>query len=433
MAENVARGNWGTLFQQATDATFLLNPRRRLRYVNPAWEALVGFAAEAVVHEYCLPTKFTKQLPAGVRALLQTMAPPKDVLRGQIVTVRRPVPPIRHGPPWWDITFMPLRDGEKLLGILGIIRASGGLPLPAGTKGLSEALTNLRERAYRRCTLQHFFGETPAWQRLRTQAELAASTKAPVWINAPAGAGKETLARGIHAHGITREGAFLVIDGAGLQPYLVRSLLFGHNGLAETGRLGTVYLKAPEALPVDVQIELAEWHEIVDDPPRFIVGVRPDAQLAPALRQRFGVLELTLPSLHERTAEMPRWLEEAHPAGATPEVLHVLQAWPWANNFREWGMVLRDAGQRANGNRLEVEHLSLAMRRHEAAQRGAPLAPKATVTATLDTVLEQVERRMIELALKKCRGDQTAAAALLDVHRSRLVRRISALGLNNDR
>jgi transcriptional regulator with PAS, ATPase and Fis domain len=36
---------------------------------------------------------------------------------------------------------------------------------------------------------------------------------------------------------------------------------------------------------------------------------------------------------------------------------------------------------------------------------------------------------MIELALKKSKGDQTAAADVLGVYRSRLVRRIKALGI----
>jgi len=38
---------------------------------------------------------------------------------------------------------------------------------------------------------------------------------------------------------------------------------------------------------------------------------------------------------------------------------------------------------------------------------------------------------MIELALKKTKGDQTAAADVLGVYRSRLVRRIKALGLGD--
>ena len=50
----------------------------------------------------------------------------------------------------------------------------------------------------------------------------------------------------------------------------------------------------------------------------------------------------------------------------------------------------------------------------------------------MDEVLETVERRLIELALRKTRGDQTAAADLLGVYRSRLVRRLKALDLSGE-
>jgi DNA-binding NtrC family response regulator len=49
----------------------------------------------------------------------------------------------------------------------------------------------------------------------------------------------------------------------------------------------------------------------------------------------------------------------------------------------------------------------------------------------LDEVLERVERRLVELALRKTKGDQTAAADFLGVYRSRLVRRVKALGLGD--
>jgi DNA-binding NtrC family response regulator len=47
----------------------------------------------------------------------------------------------------------------------------------------------------------------------------------------------------------------------------------------------------------------------------------------------------------------------------------------------------------------------------------------------LDAILEAVEKRLIELALRKCDGNQTEAAALLGVFRTRLARRIEALGV----
>ena len=126
----VHRNTWTALFQQTSDAVFLLNPRRRLRFVNPAWETLARTSADTVIHEYCHSQKWQKDLTAGVRSLLQLMAPPKEVLKGQITRVRRPIPPARLGPPWWDVTFIPLHEGEKLVGILGVIVPTGSLPTP---------------------------------------------------------------------------------------------------------------------------------------------------------------------------------------------------------------------------------------------------------------------------------------------------------------
>src|SRR5258708_13294940 len=87
------RGSWAALFHQTTDAVFLLNSRRRLRYVNKAFETFTHVRADAVVHEYCHPRKIQKDLPTSRRALLQTLSPPKEVLPGRTLTVRPPLPP----------------------------------------------------------------------------------------------------------------------------------------------------------------------------------------------------------------------------------------------------------------------------------------------------------------------------------------------------
>jgi transcriptional regulator with PAS, ATPase and Fis domain len=366
------RGTWAALLHQTTDAVFLLNPRRRIRYVNRAWETVTRTAGDSALHEYCHPRKIQKGLAAGLRALLQVMAPPAEAMGGRITRVRRPVPPAKLGPPWWDITFIPLREKDKLLGVLGVIAPVGAAESKAGGKGLAEPLVALRQRAVERASLALFEGESPAARHIRSRAELAAKTFAPVWIGGGPGTGKETLARAIHYHGTTRERAFAGIDCAGLQPYLVRSLLFGHNGLAETGRVGTIYLKSPEALPADLQSELIEWGELLADECRIIVGTSAGDGLAPEFRTAFGVIDIHLPSLVERKDELPRHLvgaldeerEAGRPtAGIAPEALAVLAGWLWPGNLREFREVVRSAARRAAGGRIDVEQLPLAMRR----------------------------------------------------------------------
>ena len=68
---------------------------------------------------------------------------------------------------------------------------------------------------------------------------------------------------------------------------------------------------------------------------------------------------------------------------------------------------------RAGKNKLDVPHLPQYLRQAATNARAAQAGVKAKPAPKLDEVLEQVERRMIELALKKTKGDQTAAAELL--------------------
>lgn len=430
MSDPTPRGTWAALFHQTADPVFLLNPRRRVRFVNRAFEAVARTTADAVLHEYCFARKLSKAVPAPVRALLQAMAPPAEAMRGQVTRVRRPAPPARFGPPWWDLTFVPLRDGDKLLGIVGFIAAAApSEPAPSG-KGLSEALVGLRQSAVERAAAGLYPGDTADARRIRAQADLAAKTLSPVWIVGSPGTGKETLARAIHARGASKERAFVAVDCAGLQPYLIRALLFGHNGLAETGRVGTIYLKAPEALPPDLQDELIEWGELLEDECRLVVGTHLGEGLSPEFRAALGVLEIHLPDVSARRDELPRLLTTWAPtASFAPEALAVLAAAPWPGNLRELRAVVRDAVERAAGGRVDVGHLPIGLRRSAGAARAAAAADPRVPSPKLDAVLEQVEKRMIELALKKTKGDQTAAADVLGVYRSRLVRRIKALGL----
>ena len=59
-------------------------------------------------------------------------------------------------------------------------------------------------------------------------------------------------------------------------------------------------------------------------------------------------------------------------------------------------------------------------------------APIEDTLPTLDAALEREERRMIRLAREKAKRNQSRAAELLSIWRPRLIRRIKALGLEDD-
>ena len=190
---------------------------------------------------------------------------------------------------------------------------------------------------------------TPAFHRIHAQAELASKNFSPLWISGEPGR-QGTLARAIHYHGVTRELAFATIDCAGLQPYLIRSLLFGHNGLAETGRVGTIYLKSPDSIPADLQAELIEWSELLSDQCRVAVGCKSGDNLSEAFRAAFGVIESQLPTLVERKVELPRLLDKlleeereagANTKGVSPEATEVLSGWTARGIYKNFALSSR--------------------------------------------------------------------------------------------
>ena len=194
--------------------------------------------------------------------LQMALAPTAEALAGRVDRARRPAPPGRNGPPWWDVTFAPLvgedpaqrpasQPGpggqQTLFGIVGFI-AVVGEAVPAAAKKIPPSVAALRDEQAHHFSIDLLAGESLGATRLVAQVRLAAQIAAPVWIVGESGSGKATAARVVHTASPHRDRAFLAIDCAGLQPYLIDSLLFGHGGLGASERVGTVYLKEPAAL-----------------------------------------------------------------------------------------------------------------------------------------------------------------------------------------
>jgi DNA-binding NtrC family response regulator len=82
------------------------------------------------------------------------------------------------------------------------------------------------------------------------------------------------------------------------------------------------------------------------------------------------------------------------------------------------------ASRHAAAETIDCPDLPAALRL--ALQSPAPLPERGL---PLDKILEQVERRLLELALQRTGGNRSRAAELLGIWRPRLNRRFEALGL----
>jgi hypothetical protein len=430
---------WQALFQRSTDALFLLDRQRRLRFVNLAWEQLTGIAALDVRLLSCKRQRPAAAVDSMSEVLAHALCPPPEVMQGRTALTRRRIPAgDTNGRRWWDVEFLPLRAGDHAVGILGRILPIDEDTAPTATP-LPEKLVALRERVVRRYDLSLLDSAVPAVRRLAEQVRLAATLSVPIFLTGEPGTGKETLARIIHYQSAARERPLAVIEGGRLPAAVLSALLFSERGPVP-GAPGAIYLREPSQLPRDLQLRLCALIA-TESAPRILAGccgnpvdeVR-EGRLLGELYAAFPfVLEVT--PLRERTADLPalvrRFLERSNETGTvrvsglTAEARETIRDHRWPDNLRELHDTIVSACAHTSGTMIDVADLPASLR----LRRAAGAAPMPERQLPLDTLLAGAERRLIELALRRAKGNRGRAAEILGIWRARLLRRIEALGL----
>jgi DNA-binding NtrC family response regulator len=193
----------------------------------------------------------------------------------------------------------------------------------------------------------------------------------------------------------------------------------------EDGMLAPV--GAVQTRPIDVRVVVATNRNL----PELVRQKR----FRDDLLHRLSVLTLVLPPLRERPEDVAVLAEHFRRQLAERDrvdrrfsaaCLAQLVAYAWPGNVRE----LRHEIERLwvfAGDAAEIgpEHLSPEL------ARSAATAP--TAKAGLHASVEALERKQIEDALRKTKGNRTRAAELLGVSRRNLIRKIARLGLAGSR
>lgn len=428
---------WQSLFQKVDDPLFVLSRRRRLLFVNRAWEGLTGVKLAAVKGQACRHRP-REVVADQVESILSALAPPPEALQGKLVQIRRHIPALPDEKRAWNITFLPLLEAHEPLAVLGRIEILTS-PKAAPSHPLPEKVLQIRDRAAARFSLDRLIGEGPALDRLRAQIRLASQARSPALILGPRGAGKRSVARAIHERGPQRTGFFASFDCSRLPGNVIADLLFSAD-FRQRNNIQTVYLKEPGRLSPEYQAQLARWlsiEDVEDRLPRLLFGVRTEpgeqaasSGLLPELECRASTMVVTVPPLIERIGNLPAWVEHLLPeaaaasekqiTGITPETMSHLSAHTWPGNLAELFHVLHSACVRAQKNHVESGDLPFYLH----AQR-VPAEP----TLPLDKILHEVEKRLLTMALRLANNNKSRAAELLSIWRPRLLRRMEALGI----
>jgi len=307
---------------------------------------------------------------------------------------------------------------------------------------------------------EDMLGSSPQMQAVFDFIRKAAPSSAPVLILGESGTGKEMAAQALHRRSAQKRGPFVAINCNTIPENLLESELFGYErgaftgantqrkGHVEAAAGGTLFLDEIGELPVSVQVKLLRFlqekcfqrvggrQEIHSDVRILAATNRNLRELAASgkfredLYFRLAVLVVTMPPLRERgddVLQVARTFlhsyaaEHAKPSLTfAPDALRALTLHRWPGNIRELQNRVRRAVIMADGKRVTARDLELTE------------SLSATPSQTLKEARENVEREMVQGALRRHSGKITSAAHELGVSRPTLYELLEKLGITKD-
>lgn len=329
---------------------------------------------------------------------------------------------------------------------------------------LCEEVETLRRSLNQKFGFENLVGTSSALLYVLDVAARAAQSDATVLIHGETGTGKELVARGIHTNSRRSAKPFVMVNCGAIPKDLLESELFGHVKGAFTGAIahkkgkleiadgGTVFLDEIGELPLELQVKLLRLLQEREIEKVGEVGkIKVDVRILAAthrnlhamveagsfredLYYRLNVVPIELPPLRARASDIPELVEyffararkkqgrpELHLAAAT---LPYFCAYRWPGNVRELENVIERLVVLTPHNQIGVDDLPEPIRRQR--------PPFQTLQMDLPEQgfsLENVEKELIEQALKKCNWNQSRAARSLDLSRKTLIYRMEKFGL----
>jgi transcriptional regulator with GAF, ATPase, and Fis domain len=318
---------------------------------------------------------------------------------------------------------------------------------------LEARLESLRGALGDRYDFARIIGRAPGFVETLERARRVAPTETTVLLTGESGTGKEVVAHAIHHASVRADGPFVAVNCAALPDTLIESELFGHERGAFTGadKLkrgrfelaagGTLFLDEIGELQPGLQAKLLrvlqerQFERVggtatLTADVRLIAATNRELERAVAegrfredLYYRLAVFPIRLPALRERgddvillaehfVAETGAKLGKAD-AGLSRDARAALLGHTWPGNIRELQNAIERALIVSDGGLITAAQLGLAPAR----EADLPAAPD-------DQRLAQLERRTIEAALARAKGNKSRTAALLGITRTQLYTRL---------
>lgn len=327
----------------------------------------------------------------------------------------------------------------------------------------------LRDTVESRFSFENIIGKSKAMQDLFQMIRKIGPANATVLIEGESGTGKELVAKAIHYNSSRRNKAFIAVNCSALSENLLESELFGHEKGAFTGAVamkkgrfeladgGTLFLDEIGELSQDLQVKLLrilqeKVFERVGGIKPISVNTRIIAATNKKLKDemesgrfredlffRLNVLYITLPPLRERRTDirllvdyiLKKYADERKSGkpviGVDQEVERLLYDYDWPGNVRELENAIEQSMILCPGETITVTDLPKYFKdsiyEHQ-------LLDQIPENARLNETLFEIEKKMIERALRLKNNVHSDAAELLGIGKSGFSKKLRKYGMN---
>ncbi len=311
-------------------------------------------------------------------------------------------------------------------------------------------------------------GTSEAFQNTLKKVKLVAPTDATVFISGETGSGKELIAQAIHDNSPRKNGPFISLNCGAIPKDLMESELFGYvegaftgarrkgyKGKFEQAHKGTIFLDEIGEIPHTMQVALLRVLQerkitplgstrevpldvrVITATHRNILELVKDGDFREDLYYRLNVYPIDVPPLRNRKEDIPDLIRHICQKNNWNNV-HIddlmarLRDYEWPGNIRELTNILERLNIMLHDNQ---DGMDILVNSIEVLKINYPSLPLAMEQEDVEddekqlTAREKIQRDIMLDALKKTKGNVTAAAKLVDTPRSTFYKRLQKFGL----
>lgn len=314
-------------------------------------------------------------------------------------------------------------------------------------------------------------GDSQPMLLVKKLACIASRSMSNLLVTGESGTGKNILVQAIHNRSMRREAPFIKVNCAAIPENLLESELFGYEEGAFTGASkrgkegkfelangGTLFLDEIGDMPLymqakvlqaiqDKRIERVGGNTPIDLDVRIIAATNRNLEkliienkFREDLYYRLKVLEIKMPSLREIPKDIPTYVNGlmkkinnklgSHVEGFTDDSMEIIKSYHWPGNVRELENFLEQAVNYSDDSIIDINNLIVKpWESHDEFKLSNINSGNNHHDSNFNSMMDNTEKDIIIEAIKKCNGNKSKAAQLLNMHRSVLYKKIKRLNI----